>query len=86
MIRMSLYSEVYPQMLTPNAKVHVDHCIEALRELIMCEGNMTPIPIEWSEKGERINPNYAQRHTCRNFEALKRWTKERTEKLPMSQS
>ena len=79
MIRKRVYAETYPEMLTENAITHVDHCIESLRELIMCEGNMTPIPIEWSEKGERINPNYAQKHSCRNFDALKEWTRVRAE-------
>ncbi|KAK5938528.1 hypothetical protein PMZ80_009499 [Knufia obscura] len=82
MIRKRVYAEEYPEMLSANAIVHVDHCIESLRELIMCEGNMTPIPIEWSEKGERINPNYAQKHSCRDFDALKEWTKGRAEKSP----
>jgi hypothetical protein len=74
MLRMRIYSEQYPDMLTDNARIHVDHCIESLRELIMCEGNMTPIPIEWSQTGGRINPNYAQKHSCRDFNALKTWT------------
>ncbi|KPI45512.1 uncharacterized protein AB675_895 [Cyphellophora attinorum] len=77
MLRMRIYSEQYPDMLTENARIHVDHCIESLRELIMCEGNMTPIPIEWSELGGRINPNYAQKHSCRDFNALKAWTRAR---------
>ena len=77
MIRMRLYSSDYPEMTTDNARIHVDHCVESLRELIMCEGNMTPIPIEWSSTGRRINPNYAQKHTCRNFEALRKWTTDR---------
>lgn len=60
--------------------VETDHCIESLRELIMCEGNMTPIPLEWSEKGERLNPNYASKHTCRDFVKLKEWMMERSKK------
>lgn len=77
MIRMRVYADQYPEMLTHNARVHVDHCIDSLRELLMCEGNMTPLPIEWSKTGQRINPNYAQRHICRDFGALKAWTQER---------
>lgn len=82
MIRMRVYADQYPEMLKENARVHVDHCIESLRELLMCEGNMTPLPIEWSLEGQRVNPNYAQRHTCRDFDALKAWTKERVTSLP----
>ena len=78
---MRIYADQYPEMLTSNARIHVDHCIESLRELLVCEGNMTPLPIQWSAPGKRINPNYAQRHSCRDFEALKEWTRERVASL-----
>ncbi|CZR69056.1 uncharacterized protein PAC_18957 [Phialocephala subalpina] len=74
MLRKRIYSDLYPEMLAHNADIHIDHCVESLRELIMCSGNMTPIPLEWSEKGERLNPNYASTHTCRDFGKLKDWT------------
>lgn len=98
MVRKRIYSDLYPEMLSHNADIHIgaysshsrshfylaiantstdyatDHCIESLRELIMCGGNMTPIPLEWSETGERLNPNYASTHTCRDFSRLKEWT------------
>jgi hypothetical protein len=35
----------------------IDHCLEALREMIMCAGDMTPIPSIWSQKGKKDNPN-----------------------------
>ncbi|KAJ5050927.1 uncharacterized protein L3040_002794 [Drepanopeziza brunnea f. sp. 'multigermtubi'] len=79
MVRKRVYSELYPEMLTDNARIHVDHCIESLRELIMCEGNMTPIPLEWSEKGKRMNPNYSTTHSCRNFNMLKDYAVERSQ-------
>jgi hypothetical protein len=44
----------------------------------MCNGDMTPIPLEWSEKGERLNPNYkAATHSCRDFRKLKEFMIER---------
>lgn len=55
----------------------IDHCIEALRELIMCGGNMTPIPLKWSENGKRMNPDFATVHECRDFGKLKEWLGER---------
>ena len=47
----------------------------------MCDGNMTPIPITWSSTGQRMNPDYAQKRTCRSFDALKEWTKKREQVL-----
>jgi hypothetical protein len=39
---------------------------------------MTPIPIEWSENGQRLNPNYATTNSCRDFGRLKEWIVERS--------
>lgn len=36
-----------------------EHCIEALREMLMCAGDMTPLPLKWSEVGNRWNPDFA---------------------------
>lgn len=49
----------------------IDHCIDALRELIQCGGDLTPIPIVWSDEVGRHVPDTAQLHTCRNFNKLK---------------
>ncbi|KAH8786779.1 hypothetical protein F5882DRAFT_294003, partial [Hyaloscypha sp. PMI_1271] len=85
-----MYPEMYPEMLKSNAIIHVgksaeepnptlgeDHCIDAMREMIMCRGDMTPIPVIWDERGQRDNPYFPIVHSCRNFDKLRGWMLER---------
>ena len=53
------------------------HCINYLRQMIMCNADITPIPTRWYAG---INQNYIDSnrpHTCRNFGKLRAWVSER---------
>ncbi|KAM7214393.1 protein of unknown function (DUF3328) domain containing protein [Rhypophila decipiens] len=71
-------------------EMHRDHCLEQLRQYIMCHGDMTPIPTKYY-KG--LGRNYVLSdapHTCRNFEKLQSWMMERyngsTQVFPYNQT
>ncbi|PQE15531.1 Tat pathway signal sequence protein [Rutstroemia sp. NJR-2017a WRK4] len=52
------------------------HCIDHLRQVIMCQGTSVISPSEWHDKrGQYINPK--QVHTCRNFQTLHEFSKAR---------
>lgn len=53
---------------------HIDHCLDALRQSIMCTGDMTLSPIKWDYKGGRIVPDFQVDHTCRDFDTLREWS------------
>ena len=55
----------------------IDHCINQIRQHIMCHGDSTPIPTKYfpGYGGNYIDAD--QVHTCRNFESLLQWTKSR---------
>jgi len=56
---------------------HIDHCIESIRQSLMCSADVTPLPyVWWSQYGEYF-PSTAVMHTCRDFDALVDWAKER---------
>ncbi|KAM0803873.1 hypothetical protein BDR22DRAFT_796853, partial [Usnea florida] len=57
--------------------LHQNHCIEQLRQYIMCAGDMTPIPTKYYEALRRNYVASDVRHTCRNFERLRSWAVER---------
>ncbi|KAM7191738.1 protein of unknown function (DUF3328) domain containing protein [Rhypophila sp. PSN 637] len=57
---------------------HVDHCIEALRENLMCQGDVSVFTFkmfpELEDEGIEGNwPDFSINHMCRNFEAIKQW-------------
>ncbi|KAK4214178.1 hypothetical protein QBC37DRAFT_482433 [Rhypophila decipiens] len=57
--------------------LHQDHCIEQIRQYVMCSGDMTPIPTKYYPG---LGRNYVESdvpHTCRNFDLLHDWMVDR---------
>ncbi|GFF41230.1 hypothetical protein IFM51744_04735 [Aspergillus udagawae] len=53
--------------------LHLDHCIDALRQSIMCSSDISPIVYSWNEAAQRVKGNSGTVHTCRDFEAIRQW-------------
>lgn len=58
-----------------------DHCIDQLRQSIMCAGDLTPVTLRhvWMENPRRsvLLGETERMHTCRNFDAIRDWATER---------
>lgn len=70
------WGDLYPEDLTEpvGARMHVDHCIEALRLSLMCYADVTPMVIIRDES--RALGSYADfdmHHKCRDFDKLVEW-------------
>ncbi|TEA06088.1 Oxidase ustYa [Colletotrichum sidae] len=76
MVRKSLHVDYYG-INEPDPhphKMHIEHCIDALREAIMCRAELTFIPMEFNAKYRTGRPAFvAREHTCRNFEKILDW-------------
>ena len=55
---------------------HLDHCIDSIRQSLMCSADITPLPYVWWRKYNQLMPASAVTHTCRDFDALRDWAKE----------
>ncbi|OAG13184.1 uncharacterized protein CC84DRAFT_1228221 [Paraphaeosphaeria sporulosa] len=55
---------------------HLDHCIDSIRQSLMCSADVTPLPYVWWRKYDQLMPATAVAHTCRDFEAIRDWAKE----------
>ncbi|OAL29030.1 hypothetical protein AYO22_02466 [Fonsecaea multimorphosa] len=78
-IRRGVYIQYYPEELTPSFKPHIQHCIDSIRQSLMCEADMTPVPeIHTTHRpnGE-LEPVFQVTHTCRDFKAMQKWAKSR---------
>ncbi|KAK0756279.1 hypothetical protein N5P37_011194 [Trichoderma harzianum] len=53
--------------------VHVDHCIDNLRQRIMCTADVGLVPFYWVGDDGQTDPEFSRTHTCRNFETLHDW-------------
>lgn len=54
------------------ARMHVDHCIEALRISLMCHGDVTPYLVMYdAASGSGFKADFSPHHRCRRFEPLR---------------
>ncbi|KAG2063187.1 hypothetical protein BDR04DRAFT_1111767 [Suillus decipiens] len=64
------------QMPLEKVRRHLDHCIEMIRQNIMCHADVTMITWYWVEGHTVPYPNFNTRHRCRNFEKIIDWSVE----------
>lgn len=75
-LRMSLYRDVYP--FDPvDGTTHIAHCVDHLRQLAMCNADLTPVPTQYFEGLGRNYINSSREHTCRDFWTIRDWATER---------
>ncbi|KAG4417693.1 hypothetical protein IFR04_009196 [Cadophora malorum] len=58
-------------------RAHNFHCLDTLRQAIMCHGDTSLITFKWGTKQPVPSANWSTPHTCRSWEALEEWNKER---------
>jgi hypothetical protein len=91
-IRKNLHADYYEQHPThiddpmtripPSwPKVHLEHCLDHIRQSIQCFGDLSPGPFfEW--RGLDLTIATGQLHTCRDLEQISKWQDERNENMP----
>ncbi|KAH8673685.1 hypothetical protein BX600DRAFT_433300 [Xylariales sp. PMI_506] len=55
---------------------HIDHCIDALRQFIMCQGDVNVFAFRFPFGDNDPWPDYTTPHVCRNFESIRTWAVE----------
>ncbi|KAH8901283.1 hypothetical protein GQ53DRAFT_607631, partial [Thozetella sp. PMI_491] len=85
-LRMSRYPEHYRQQNTPEANEilsyfddeHIEHCIDTIRQSIMCHSDITPLVYQWDETQKRMRIHGNVVHSCRDFDSIRDWSRERS--------
>ncbi|EED83399.1 predicted protein [Postia placenta Mad-698-R] len=62
---------------------HIDHCIEMLRQQIMCTGDTGLVTFHWVEGHVSPWPDFNTWHQCRDYEKIMEWRDERVVHLPL---
>ncbi|PPQ80082.1 hypothetical protein CVT26_011529 [Gymnopilus dilepis] len=52
---------------------HLEHCIDNLRQYLMCNADTAMITFEWVRGFSVEYPDFNTRHQCRNFEKIITW-------------
>ena len=73
MVRQALRPDRYPPVTLADGFDHTAHCVNSIRQSIMCSTDVTPNVWSWDERRQRNFPRLDSVHTCRNFEKIKEW-------------
>ncbi|KAI0128648.1 hypothetical protein BJ170DRAFT_682434 [Xylariales sp. AK1849] len=52
---------------------HIDHCIDALRQFVMCQGDVNVFAFRFPFGDGDPWPDYTTPHVCRNYNSLRQW-------------
>ena len=82
MIRRKLFSEYdYEPNLkdSPNTLdfEHLDHCVDSIRQSLMCTADISVIPFQWIEEKKQLAARATIPHVCRDFQQIQEWAKTR---------
>lgn len=59
------------------ALTHIAHCIDILRQQLMCTVDVGLLgQIWWDKDYPQAFPDFNTQHICRNFEAVRKWAQE----------
>ncbi|PCH36658.1 hypothetical protein WOLCODRAFT_82383, partial [Wolfiporia cocos MD-104 SS10] len=79
MLRQHTYFDYYSQFnedyqADPDFyRIHLDHCLEMMRQIMMCTGDVGTITFDWVRGHKSPYPNFNTRHMCRNWDHLLEW-------------
>jgi hypothetical protein len=76
----NLWKTHYPEYYTEEARFakenpeewleHVDHCVDMLRQKLMCDADPGLITYSWLKNHYNPHPNFNVEHKCRSFDRL----------------
>ncbi|KAI9733124.1 MAG: hypothetical protein M1834_003671 [Cirrosporium novae-zelandiae] len=85
-LRKVIYKDYYAEEIKSDfglQSLHIDHCMDQLRQAVQCAGDLTPVTIVPVYNGTLGLGETERTHTCRNFQSLLDWKAElKTAKLP----
>lgn len=56
----------------------MNHCVDALREKLMCGADIGVVPWVWSSSPHHVTqPHFIRQHQCHDFETVRNWARDR---------
>ncbi|KAG7006230.1 hypothetical protein G7Y79_00015g038200 [Physcia stellaris] len=76
-IRKYIYRAHYPQNFGfDDDEIHIAHCLDTLRQIVMCRGDTGLLTYEWHSKYRKPWPKFDVTHQCRNWDNIARWAED----------
>ncbi|KAJ5837119.1 hypothetical protein N7447_003145 [Penicillium robsamsonii] len=57
-------------------ETHLDHCVEILRQFIMCHVDVGVVTSHWVEGRKKPWPNFNTEHVCKDYDQVLKWTEQ----------
>ncbi|CCM06778.1 uncharacterized protein FIBRA_09077 [Fibroporia radiculosa] len=82
MFRKYSYLEHYPEIQEIMSerprffRDHLDHCLEMLRQNLMCHADIALITYDWVAGFPKPFPDFSTVHQCRDFGKIQQWERE----------
>ncbi|PPQ98411.1 hypothetical protein CVT24_004090 [Panaeolus cyanescens] len=76
LLRKSLYREYYSKEPHLDTQ-HLSHCVENIRQTLMCSADVTPLVWQWVERVQQVRIMGNVIHTCRDWDKIREWGLER---------
>ncbi|KAF4624107.1 hypothetical protein G7Y89_g14064 [Cudoniella acicularis] len=80
-LRQFIYQEYYFATLTEEEKrlntLHTDHCLEILRQGVICRGDIALVPMKWEADNVKPVADFSVPHKCANWDSIIEWSKPR---------
>ncbi|KAI9845205.1 MAG: hypothetical protein M1838_001823 [Thelocarpon superellum] len=74
MVRQAMYATVqYPGDHELLGMEHIDHCIDTIRQNLMCNADVSVLVWEWDESSKRTKEIAQIAHTCRDRDKIRQW-------------
>jgi hypothetical protein len=64
-------------LLTRELTDIADHCIDIIRQSLMCNADAGIFSYIWVEGYPKPFPDFSVNHNCRNFDAVLKWAEEK---------
>lgn len=77
MLRKVLWHDFY-NISIPALRGHADHCINDIRQSLMCHADLSVVTFYWHPEMRKPMPNFHIDQTCVNWDALDKWASKRS--------
>ncbi|RAH40200.1 oxidase ustYa family protein [Aspergillus brunneoviolaceus CBS 621.78] len=74
-LRQVVYQNYY-HIGKPTTPVHIEHCVDNLRQNIMCKADVALLTFTWDPNDRAPKPNFVVDHECANWDMVDNWAKE----------
>ncbi|KAK0724133.1 hypothetical protein B0H67DRAFT_549984 [Lasiosphaeris hirsuta] len=77
MLRLVLWHDLY-NISIPDLRGHADHCIDDIRQSLMCHADLSVVTFWWHPEMRKPMPNFHLDQTCVNWDRLDAWASKRS--------